>query len=565
MSRPDWSALLERLGAASCAEAAAQALVDAAVGLLQGQLDAEGWEPIDATLLRAVLHLRPDFGYAGLMSFPLSPEADPGSGLSSRAVWRALRDHAAGLWVDVQAGWFSTSAGECWRAAGARPDAAFRRTRQQLSARQVTHLGALPLVAPGGHARGMLVLELRCPTLAEEEPLPAWQVCAPTLARMAAVATPYIERTPKAPGPIAVDSGPLPYAGPASASTLRLLSEFVELEEPILLLGESGTGKTELAKWIHQSLLKRGPFVEARLTTVAPRLTLSHLFGSRRGDFSGAENREGAVHRAHGGTLFIDELGRLDHEAQAALLGLLDDGAFHRVGGGPIEHADVRLIAATNLDIEAAIARGDFAEDLAFRLQGAVRLAPLRERPEEVLPFAVRFLGGPDGAAKVTLSASAALLLEAQPWPDNLRGLKFVCRHARVKARRRCDAPTGAELEILPVDVEAALADRKLGVAEISGPIPALRAAGRALVDEARRRVEDGQPPLSRKDLDTLRGFFALAALERLDSTMEVAALLGDDPSVKRSGNHHRDIKAWVAKVEELCEKLGVEGPGDWS
>lgn len=208
----------------------------------------------------------------------------------------------------------------------------------------------------------------------------------------------------------------------------------------VLLRGESGTGKNVLARWIHdRSPRKSGPFVAVNCPSLAGDLMGSALFGHRKGAFTGAvSDLTGKVHEASGGTLFLDEVGDLGLEAQARLLRFLNDRTFERIGDPREERADVRILAATNRDLDAQVRAGTFREDLLYRLDViTLAIPPLRERREDVLLLADHFLAaaaarhGRPGAsfAPATLEA-----ISAHAWPGNLRELRHAIERAVILA-----------------------------------------------------------------------------------------------------------------------------------
>jgi DNA-binding NtrC family response regulator/CHASE2 domain-containing sensor protein len=205
---------------------------------------------------------------------------------------------------------------------------------------------------------------------------------------------------------------------------------------PVLLLGEPGTGKELFARAAH----RLGPraaraFVAVNMAAIPPELFESELFGHVKGSFTGAvADRKGYFEQADGGTIFLDEIGELRPDHQSKLLRVLQDHTFHRVGASRSTSADVRVIAATNRDLERAVAEGRFREDLYFRLKGLVlRLPPLRERPADVPLLAAHLFAAAAadaGRTGLRLSEEAVVALRAHDWPGNVRELDNVLRRA---------------------------------------------------------------------------------------------------------------------------------------
>jgi two-component system, NtrC family, nitrogen regulation response regulator NtrX len=200
-------------------------------------------------------------------------------------------------------------------------------------------------------------------------------------------------------------------------------------EARVLITGESGTGKELAASAIHAlSGRADAPFIRVNSAAIPRELVESEMFGHERGAFTGAiERRRGRFELASGGTLFLDEVGDLGGEAQAKLLRALESGTIQRVGSATPIEVDVRVLAATNRDLHAAVGRGEFREDLLFRLEVIpLHLPPLRERPED-LPLLIHHIAKrlltEQGLHVPELSPSALEALRSHPWPGNVREL----------------------------------------------------------------------------------------------------------------------------------------------
>ena len=209
----------------------------------------------------------------------------------------------------------------------------------------------------------------------------------------------------------------------------------------ILIEGESGTGKELIAQAVHQSSPRsRGPFVAVHCAALSENLLESELFGHERGAFTGAtERRLGRFESADGGTLFLDEIGEISQSTQVKLLRFLETKSIERVGGTrPIE-LDVRLVAATNRDLEREVRVGRFREDLFFRLNVVrLRMPPLRERAEDVPPLLAHFIrvfSQENGVPPLTIEPGALRTLQAYAWPGNIRELRNFCENAVVLRR----------------------------------------------------------------------------------------------------------------------------------
>jgi NtrC-family two-component system response regulator AlgB len=207
-------------------------------------------------------------------------------------------------------------------------------------------------------------------------------------------------------------------------------------DAPVLLRGESGTGKSVLARWIHSmSPRNRQPFVVVNCPTLSEELLTSELFGHVKGAFTGAvRDQPGRAEAAEGGTLFLDEIGEISPSLQAKLLRFLEEKEFERLGENKTRHANVRTIAATNRNLEQQVQKGIFREDLFYRLNVIdLQLPPLRERPEDILRLARRFLAFYAKSARrqtPTLSKAAEDSLTAYSWPGNVRELRNTIERA---------------------------------------------------------------------------------------------------------------------------------------
>ena len=221
---------------------------------------------------------------------------------------------------------------------------------------------------------------------------------------------------------------------------LGLLQRVAPTPATVLLLGESGVGKEVIARCLHaHSRRASKTFVAVNCAALAPTLIESELFGHERGSFTGATDRHsGVFERADGGTLFLDEIGELDAALQSKLLRVLQERVFERVGGGKPVEVDVRIIAATNQDLQRAVQEGRFRADLYFRLSTfPIEIPPLRERPADIDALAELFLGRAARQfekANLRLSDEARYALRAHPWPGNVRELENAMERAAILA-----------------------------------------------------------------------------------------------------------------------------------
>ncbi len=253
----------------------------------------------------------------------------------------------------------------------------------------------------------------------------------------------------------AADGGEMVGEAPCMRDLRDLLGRVAAADSPVLVQGETGSGKELVARAIHsRSPRARGPFVAVNCGALQEGLLESELFGHERGAFTGAVRaREGLVEVAHGGTLFLDEIGEMSPALQVKLLRVLQDGEVRRVGSNRARRVDVRFVAATNRDLAEGVRKGDFREDLYYRIRVLpVSVPPLRERPGDIPALAAHFLGrvrtGRPGPLAIAPAATAAL--QAYAWPGNVRELRNIVERMAVLA------PSGtADLAQVPPEVRA--------------------------------------------------------------------------------------------------------------
>ena len=243
----------------------------------------------------------------------------------------------------------------------------------------------------------------------------------------------------------------------------------------MLIRGESGTGKELVADALHQGSERSSkPFIKVNCGALVESLLLSELFGHERGAFTGANARkQGRFELAHGGTIFLDEIGDISPSTQVALLRVLQERTFERVGGNRPIHVDVRVIAATHRDLEAMVAEGTFREDLYYRLRGVVLDVPaLRDRLEDLPELCETLLQQNEETSCVELEPQALERLRRHRWPGNIRELESVLRSSSLLCEGSilragdlqhfaAEEPEAAPVAA-PVDVEDALYARML-------------------------------------------------------------------------------------------------------
>jgi two-component system response regulator HydG len=311
---------------------------------------------------------------------------------------------------------------------------------------------------------------------------------------------------------------------------LDLLRKIAAADTTVLVLGESGTGKELVARALHaQGPRRDGPFVSVSCAAIPEGLLESELFGHEKGAFTGAIRRKlGRFELAHGGTLFLDEVGEIPPAIQVKLLRVLQERSFERVGGEETIDVDVRVVSATNRDLEAMAAAGRFREDLYYRLAVLpVTLPPLRDRPGDVEELAHYFVGkltSRVGRRVTGIAPEALALLKAHRWPGNVRELENVVEQALVFAE--------GEL-IRPEDLPDGLRGPR------PAPPVALPTGDRSLTDV----------------LEDLEKQLILAAWEKAKGVKaETARLLG----IKASALYYKLEKYGIARGAEGEEPVGL-------
>ena len=225
---------------------------------------------------------------------------------------------------------------------------------------------------------------------------------------------------------------------PSMAKVRESAVLMMENDSPVLLLGETGTGKGVCARWIHaHSGRKAGPLLELNCSMLQGDLMASELFGHAKGAFTSAhQSKQGLIEVADGGTLFLDEIGDMDLPVQAQLLKVIEEKTYRRVGETHTRQSDFRLICATNRDLSGEVKKGRFRNDLFFRINlFPITLPPLRDRPEDIPQLVEHFLSHA-GCAEQQVPPEAMDLLRSYGWPGNIRELRNVVERAMLLARR---------------------------------------------------------------------------------------------------------------------------------
>jgi transcriptional regulator with PAS, ATPase and Fis domain len=266
-----------------------------------------------------------------------------------------------------------------------------------------------------------------------------------------------------------------PFLGvsPAIRRLEKLVRSVLASNSPVLILGETGSGKSVLASFIHEhGPRRRGEFVDLNCASLAMELLESELFGHERGAFTGANGiKPGLIELAHGGTLFLDEIGDMDLRIQPKLLKVVEEQRFRRLGDLKYRLVDVRVIAATHQDLAASVRDKQFRSDLYYRISALpLRVPPLRERHEDIPLLATEFLrrrSRSNGQVAPQLSEDALRALSAHHWPGNIRELNNVlerallCRHRGVITREDLSLDLVSDSSPIPAAADLTLEEVK--------------------------------------------------------------------------------------------------------
>lgn len=252
----------------------------------------------------------------------------------------------------------------------------------------------------------------------------------------------------------------LVYASTKMEQLLQMALQLAPSQAAVLITGENGTGKEGIAQVLHANSTRRAkPLIKVNMGALPAELMEAELFGAEAGAYTGlSKTRIGRFEASDGGSIFLDEIGNLSIAGQMKLLRVLQTGEFERLGSSQTRRVDVRVLSATNADLALAIRRGEFRQDLFYRLNVVeLHIAPLRERLDDIVPLAEHFLAG-----QKTLSAQAQAELLAYAWPGNVRELQNVCQRALLLCQHPCiDSVQSYLLQCAPAQIAVTVQDKK--------------------------------------------------------------------------------------------------------
>ncbi|WP_436265489.1 sigma-54 interaction domain-containing protein [Pseudoduganella sp. LjRoot289] len=344
---------------------------------------------------------------------------------------------------------------------------------------------------------------------------------------------------------------------PRSAELLERVELIARSDATTLIIGETGTGKELIARHIHKVSERRGPFVAVNCGAFSETLIDAELFGHEAGAFTGAtQARAGWFEAANGGTLFLDEIGDLSMALQVKLLRVLQERQVVRLGARQPIPLNVRLVAATNVDLHKAVAADHFRSDLYYRLGVAtVELAPLWERSGDILPLARHFIGVYSGKLKlegVTLSPEAQLALLEYEWPGNIRELENVIHFALIVCRN-----TVIQVDDLKLTGIARRSQRPAAAAPVPVPAPTPEGFAPRLAALVNGMIEADQPDL----FDTFEQAVVRTAFESCNrNQVQTARVLGISRNILRTHLKRFGLIGFEGGAALAADPLGGNG-----
>jgi two-component system response regulator FlrC len=339
------------------------------------------------------------------------------------------------------------------------------------------------------------------------------------------------------------------FVDPTSQHLLALAQRVAQTDVTALLVGPTGAGKEVLARVLHESSPRaKGPFVALNCAAMPEHLIEDMLFGHEKGAFTGAlKEHKGLFEQAHGGTIFLDEIGEMPMQLQAKLLRVLQEKKLNRLGGEGVVDLDVRVIAATNKDLKLAIEQREFREDLYFRISTfRLRIQALKDRPGDIVPLVAQSLARHvKGGVPFNVTAEAQAMLQSYPWPGNVRELENVVQRAVVLCGGRTISPAHLMFDDAAMDEQALPVAQPTVMAEsvVVPATPNINAAyampGYALGSQfgahSPIEVRESPEPVNLEDaVKTSEHQAIMAAIQSTDSRMEAAAKLGISPRTLR-------------------------------
>jgi DNA-binding NtrC family response regulator len=518
-------------------------------------------------ILRGTIHFRPENEYRRLFSLEYEPRDTSALPLRlpSLTAWQWVASRGCPVTIDVDSQLlhvFEGGSPRLFRDQSTALRLNTGETCQRLTARDADYVLVYPLRRHAGIVDGMVSVELR-DTNGKGDQIQS--DCGSYLQLLVDLAAPHLANLPTAPASaVSQCDEHLPVVGASTSRLVELLRVFSGLEETLLITGPTGVGKSRLARYCHAHSSRRDkPFVTLDLLACPESLQLPQLCGAKRGAYTGADRDiPGAIQRAEGGTLFVDEIDKLSLQAQAGLLRLLEDRVYRCIGdSGNDRKADVRFIVGTIANLREAVEQGRFREDLYYRIAVlVVRVPPLVERADEIPAWANYMLErcanpnrGSQYTGQVQLHDSALTVLQGHSWPGNLRQLDNMVR--RAYAYSLLEQHSGADSIVVSgahlvramsdeLDVDSQPDDDLSVAAQMKG-------AAKIFAEESLKRRSSHRPlPLALAE--SFRAMVLDAALEACDHDKDIALEALGLGNVIRDRNYQRVMK----KESELLQRF---------
>jgi DNA-binding NtrC family response regulator len=519
-------------------------------------------------VLRVTVHVRSDDAYRNFAVTSSSEgRMDRVEIAPSASLWRLVHARAEPFVLDVMVGEIEypesnrdhSHASQLKELAAPVADS----SRTRFSSRDATHVLAVPLLGDASQAFGMVCIEVQHRAGVGirglfDDVLTDLRLLVDLAAPQLALGRP---RTATA-----LDG--VPVIGERTQALYSFLPVFARQRGTMLITGESGTGKSQLARWVHEhSDVRDGPFETFSMHGLNEDMQLAHLFGWRRGAFTGANDAQmGLIEAARGGTLLIDEIDKLSLKAQGGLLNVLESDTYRRLGETRTRPVETRFLIATNVNLRAACAAGAFREDLYYRISVLPVMLPSMDQRRDELPAWIKLMVDrvhaercPRSTCKIAQEAVA--LLEQTAWPGNLRQLDNVLRRAYALA---ISAGDGEEMQITVEDVRTALVLDGASSAPDDSFIDSLAATARAFVQLRLAGAMEGTA-LHNQMLHGNLLFamtWAIALQELGEDHDRVAKLIGKETSL-RSRNYHKELRREMRKLSALHDVYGKTLPDE--
>lgn len=523
-------------------DARGKVLLKTCLSVAKGCLESSKWP--EAVVCSADIHLRNERGYTGVIHQPLSNDNNNISIVGTAGLWRWVEDfnEPIGLDADLTQA-YVTLDGDGSERIDTHDGLEVSASLSRVFEHGVTHVFLAPLTTHNGSLEGMLSIFFKAPSAMGTCFI--WNALASELSLLLELVTPYLISSPAGPQLVEPDEH-LPVIGVSMERRIQVAKHFAATDEILLIGGPTGAGKSRLARWSHAHSMRAGkPFEVLDLMAVPPDMQMAELVGWQRGAFTGAvQDTPGALARAQGGTLFVDEIDKLSRETQAGLLRIFEDRVFRPLGsiGAPIE-ADVRFIIGTNVDLKEQVAKRAFREDLYWRINVlTVELPALVERMDELREWVHFMIRTEAKNGEVTITEGALRRLEMQRWPGNLRQLHNVIRRTLALATL---GHNGIQTVVEEFHVEQALA-REDSIYEERLGYTLLRAA-KVLAEQLKAANKKSPGTLPLEAADALRAL-VLIELAQESEIGDIYEMLGKENLVKNR-NHQR---AFSRELESL-------------